>query len=103
MRTDVRLTGVAWMDVTEEQRRLLELCAIRVDRESMDWSLIARQAQFADGLDTLWQGIILEKSAAAQQSQSVLQRPAGPRGASAAGRGRVGGGSAGGGTASHSP
>jgi hypothetical protein len=25
--------------------RLLELCAIRVDRQSVDWSLVARQAQ----------------------------------------------------------
>jgi DNA processing protein len=62
------------MDVTEGQRRLLELCAIRVDRQSVDWSLIARQAQFADGLDTLWRGVILEKSAAAQRSRQVLRR-----------------------------
>ena len=62
------------MSVTEGQRRLLELCAIRADRESVDWSLIARQAQFADGLDALWQGIILEKSAAAQRSRPVLRR-----------------------------
>jgi len=62
------------MKVAKGQRRLLELCAIRVDRESVDWSLIARQAQFADGLDTLWQGVILEKSAAAQRSRPVLRR-----------------------------
>jgi DNA processing protein len=62
------------MNVTEGQRRLLELCAIRVDRESVDWSLIARQAQFTDGLDALWQGIILEKSAAAKRSRPVLRR-----------------------------
>ena len=62
------------MNVTEGQRRLLEMCAIRVDRESVDWSLIARQAQFADGLDALCQGIILEKSAAAQRSRPVLRR-----------------------------
>src|SRR6266487_1671816 len=61
------------MDVTDQQRRLLELCAIRVDRESVDWSLIARQAQFADGLDALWQGIVMEKSAAARRSAPVLR------------------------------
>jgi DNA processing protein len=62
------------MGVTDEQRRLLELCAIRVGRESVDWSLIARQAQFADGLDALWHGIIWEKSVAAQRSRPVLRR-----------------------------
>jgi DNA processing protein len=62
------------MDVTDSQRRLLELCAIRVDRESVDWNLIARQAQFEDGLDALWSGHIFESSAAAKRSQPVLRR-----------------------------
>jgi DNA processing protein len=62
------------MGVTEAHRRLLELCAIRVDRESVDWSLIARQAQLADGLDMLWRGVVLEKSAAARRSTPVLRR-----------------------------
>lgn len=62
------------MEVTNEQRRLLELCAIRVERESVDWSLIARQVQFDGGLDTMWQGSILEKSTAARRSTQVLRR-----------------------------
>lgn len=62
------------MDVSETQRRLLALCAIRVDRESVDWALIARQAQFEEGLDDLWAGTIREKSAAAQRSAPILRR-----------------------------
>jgi DNA processing protein len=62
------------MDVSDTQRRLLELCAIRIDRESVDWSLIARQAQLGDGLDLLWRGVVVEKSAAAQRSRPVLLR-----------------------------
>jgi DNA processing protein len=61
------------MDVTDRQRKLLELCAIRVDRESVDWSLIARQAQLADGLDLLCKGAVLEKSAAAKRSLRILR------------------------------
>ena len=30
------------MEITERQRRLLALCAIRIDAKSVDWSLIAR-------------------------------------------------------------
>lgn len=60
------------MEVSEQQRRLLELCAIRVGRESVDWSLIARQAQNSGGLDDLYQGLITEKSAAAARSRPVL-------------------------------
>jgi DNA processing protein len=60
------------MDVTEQQRRLLELCAIRVDRESVDWSLIARLAQEPNGVDDLHQAIVAEKSAAAARSRPVL-------------------------------
>ena len=62
------------MDVTEKQHRLLQLCAIRVERESVDWSLIARQAQDPVGLDALWQGIVLEKSAAAKRSAPILRK-----------------------------
>jgi DNA processing protein len=62
------------VDVTERQRRLLALCAIQVDGVSADWSLIARQAQFDEGLDALWAGRLLETSAAARRSRPVLQR-----------------------------
>jgi DNA processing protein len=61
------------MEITDRQRRLLELCAIRIDRRSVDWSLIARQVQDAVGLDDLSQGIITEKSAAAERSRPVLR------------------------------
>lgn len=36
---------------TVDQRRLLALCAIQVGNVSVDWNLIARQAQHPDGLD----------------------------------------------------
>ena len=61
------------MGITEQQRRLLELCAIRIDRESVDWTLIARQAQDPSGLDDLYDAIITEKSAAADKSRPVLR------------------------------
>ena len=60
------------MEVADQQRRLLELCAIRVDGVSVDWSLIARQAQDPSGLDDLFGGVITEKSAAATRSRPVL-------------------------------
>jgi DNA processing protein len=61
------------MEVTDQQRRLLELCAIRVEKESVDWSLIARLAQDPGGLDDLHQAVITEKSAAAARSRPVLR------------------------------
>jgi DNA processing protein len=61
------------VEVTEGQRRLLALCAIRVDGAGVDWSLIARQAQFADGLDALWAGHVFETSPAAKRSLPVLR------------------------------
>jgi len=63
------------MEITESQRRLLALCAIRIDGESVDWNLIARQAQFSDGLDALWAGRIFETSAAAKRSGLARFRP----------------------------
>lgn len=62
------------MTASDDQRRLLALCAIRIDRQSIDWSLVARQAQFEGGLDDLWDGIIHEKSAISQRSLRVLRR-----------------------------
>jgi DNA processing protein len=61
------------MGITEQQHRLLELCAIRIDSQSVDWSLIARQAQDPSGLDDLYEAIITEKSAAADKSRPVLR------------------------------
>jgi DNA processing protein len=62
------------VDVTERQRRLLALCAIRVDGAGVDWSLIARQAQFEEGLDALWAGRLFGTSAAARRSLPVLRQ-----------------------------
>ncbi len=62
------------MKVTERQRRLLALCAIRIDGAGVDWSLVARQAQFEEGLDALWSGRIFETSAAARRCVQVLRR-----------------------------
>ena len=62
------------MGGTERQRRLLALCAIRVDGASVDRSLIARQAKFEEGLDALWAGRFFETSAAAKRCLPVLRR-----------------------------
>jgi DNA processing protein len=62
------------MDVSDMQYRLLQLCAIRIERESVDWTVIARQALDLGGLDDLWQGVIREKSAAAKRSVPILRR-----------------------------
>jgi DNA processing protein len=62
------------MEVTDQQRRLLELCAIRIDGESADWGVIARQALDPSGFDDLWQGMIAEKSVAATRSLPVLRK-----------------------------
>lgn len=60
--------------ITDDQRRLLALCAIRLDHESVDWNLIAREALFSGGLDALWEGKVQERSATAEASQKVLRR-----------------------------
>jgi DNA processing protein len=60
--------------LSSAQRRLLTLCAIRVDRHSVDWSLLARLALLDRGLDLLYAGHINESSAVARASQDVLLR-----------------------------
>lgn len=60
--------------VTDDQRRLLALCAIRIGHESVDWSLIAREVQSPGGLDALWEGKLEEHSAVAEASADVLRR-----------------------------
>jgi DNA processing protein len=62
------------MDVAEKQYRLLQLCAIRVEQQSVDWGVIARQAQDLAGLDELWQGIVHEESAGAKRSVPILRK-----------------------------
>lgn len=58
--------------VHADSRRLLELCAIRVDGRSLDWSLLARAAR-AGGLDSLYAGKIPEVSSAATRSVPLLR------------------------------
>lgn len=62
------------MRITDSQRRLLALCAIRIDKESVDWNLLAREAQFSGGLDALWEAKVQEHSATAEASQKLLRR-----------------------------
>ncbi len=62
------------MELSDQHKRLLALCAIRVDGESIDWSLVARRAQMEGGLSALYHGTIGEKSAAAERSLPILRR-----------------------------
>lgn len=57
---------------SEAQRRLLALCAIRVGTKSVDWSLIARQAQADPSMAGLYAGQITETSADAETSRPIL-------------------------------
>lgn len=59
------------MMINDAARRLLELCAVRVNNKSLDWSLLARCAR-SGGLDQLYSGVIPEDSRAASQSLPVL-------------------------------
>jgi DNA processing protein len=70
---NISSNGGVSVDVTERQRRLLALCAIRVDGAGVDWSLIARQAQSGEGLDALWAGTLFETSAAGRGALAVLR------------------------------
>lgn len=62
------------MNPNESRERLLALCALRDDQESVDWSLLAREAERPGGLDRLLEGKIIEKSAAAEKARPQLQR-----------------------------
>lgn len=59
--------------VTESQRRLLALCAIRVDGKSVDWNLIARQVLADNGVDLLYRGHVIERSKVARASEPILR------------------------------
>ena len=52
-------------------RRLLTLCAVRIEGRSLDWSLIARVA-LAGQLDRLYAGKIPEQTAAARKTLPLL-------------------------------
>jgi DNA processing protein len=59
--------------VSDQQRRLLALCAIRVDNRSPDWNVLARQAAEPGGLDRLYQVRLDETSKDAQATADVLR------------------------------
>lgn len=61
------------MELSPDQRRLMALCAVRAERQSIDWSLLARQAQRDTGLDALWAGLATEESAAARAAVPLLE------------------------------
>jgi len=67
------------MDISGDQRRLLVLCAVRAGKASIDWSLIARQAQ-TEGLDGLYQGRVIEQSDVARTAGVLLERALGDLG-----------------------
>ena len=51
------------MKVTDAQRRLLVLCAIREGKKGLDWSLIAREAMRPGGLEEFEAGRALRRFA----------------------------------------
>ncbi len=60
--------------VTEDQTRLLALCAVRHEKRSPDWSVIAREAQRDRGLDLLEGGIVHESSKTARATATLLDK-----------------------------
>lgn len=65
--------------VSELQRRLLVLCAVRLDKTSPDWNVIAREAQRQDGVARLERGDVWEKSTGGQLTHEMLSLTAGDR------------------------
>lgn len=59
--------------VTPEQEDLLALCALRADKKSVDWFLLARTCQSPDALAVVLGGDIPEDSTVARRNQSVLR------------------------------
>jgi DNA processing protein len=62
------------LDVNAHQHDLLSLCALRVGDASVDWSLIARNAQTPDGLAALLDGRLREDSRTARKNEPLLQQ-----------------------------
>jgi DNA processing protein len=58
----------------DDRRRLLALCAIRIEGRSIDWSLLAREAQLWQGLDRLESGRFQEESRDAEDGVPLLGR-----------------------------
>lgn len=59
--------------VTDRQRQLLQLCALRVGSDGLDWQLLARIAQRDRGLELLYQGEVIETSRAADETLPLLR------------------------------
>lgn len=59
------------MKISDDARRLLELCAIRVDGKSPDWSLLARTAR-AGGMDALRAGVVPQDGPTATRTAQIL-------------------------------
>ncbi|HVX23315.1 MAG TPA: DNA-processing protein DprA [Acidimicrobiales bacterium] len=62
------------MRVSEVQHRLLQLCAIRLDDQSPDWSVLAREAMHVGSMDELAEGRLVERSAPARKTAALLRR-----------------------------
>lgn len=60
------------MIVSANDRRLLELCAIRVDGKSPDWSTLARAAR-AGGLDAMLTGVVPDAGPSAARTEQLLR------------------------------
>ena len=58
----------------DDRRRLLALCALRVKGRSIDWSLLAREAQLWQGLDRLESGQFYEDSSDADVGLPLLSQ-----------------------------
>lgn len=56
------------------QRDLLALCALRHEKESLDWSLLAREATRPDGVARLLTGEVLERSKAADKARALMSK-----------------------------
>ncbi len=61
------------MGISDDQKRLLALCAVRLDGHGVDWNLIARQAQLERGVDGLWSQKLTESSEAARVAAPILK------------------------------
>ncbi len=62
------------MTISGDQRALLELCAIRLNDKSPDWSVLAREATRAGAIADLTQGVLTEKSLAAKKTAELIRK-----------------------------
>lgn len=60
------------MNVSSTQLTLLTLCALTHDKQRLDWSLIAREALAAGGVEAMMAGELRETSPSARIAQAVL-------------------------------